>query len=177
MGDSENDEHDESQKYYSVPESAAIVQPMPAAKHLEEREEEAESLSYQTPEDAATRARKKADRRARNKDDPFYIPQEGDSSGQSTPYQQMLSKEIEEGFDVDSIPIVDQQIGELNSPSALSRIHKPKKKTNLPLKKRFAVTADETIGSDDPSSASNSLPRSMETGAPPIRPKMNLFKR
>jgi AP-3 complex subunit delta-1 len=175
IGDSENDEHDESQKYYSVPESAAMVQPMPPAKYLEEGEEEAKSLSYQTPEDAAARAKMKADRRARNKDDPFYIPQEGDSSGQSTPYQQMLSKEIDGGFDVDSIPIVDLQIGELNSPSVLSRIYKPKKKTNLPLKKRFAVTADETIGSDDPSSASNSLPRSMETGVPPIRPKKNLL--
>jgi len=175
IGDAENDEHDESQKYYSVLEGTPLVQPMPAAKHLEEGdEEEAESLSYQTPADTATRAKLKADRRARNKDDPFYIPQEGDSSGQSTPYHQMLSKDVDEGFDVDSIPIVDLQIGELNSPSVLSRLQKPKKKTTLPLK-RFAVTADETIGSDDPSSASNSLRGSMETGAPPIRPKKNLL--
>jgi AP-3 complex subunit delta-1 len=169
--DAENDQHDDFQKFYYEPENIPIARALPAAKYLEP--EEREPLSYQAPEDAVTRARMKAERRARNKDDPFYIPQDGDSSGQSTPFHQIISKEMDTGFDVDSIPIVDLQIGDVNDASAFSGSHKPKKKKR-PFK-RFAVTADETVGSDDPSSASNSLPRSMETGALHVRPKKNLL--
>lgn len=171
IADADNDEHDEFQKFYYEPESTSMAQPIPVPRYLEP--EEAMSFSYQAPEDAATRMRMKAERRARNKDDPFYIPQEGDSSGQSTPFHQILSKEVDEGFDVDSIPIIDLQIGEAKNISVSSESQNLKKKKK-PLK-RFAVTADETVGSDNPSSASNSLPRSMEAAAPLVRPKKNLL--
>lgn len=171
IADAENDEHDDFQKYYNEPESTPIVLILPVAKYLEPKE--TESLSYQAPEDAVTRASMKAERRTRNKDDPFYIPQDGDSSGQSTPFHQILSKDMDTGFDVDSIPIVNLQIGDARDSSAVSGPQKPKKKKKT--FKRFAVTADETVGSDNPSSANNSLPRGMEAGTLPTRPKKNLL--
>ena len=172
IADAAEEEHDESEKFYNEPESTPVPQNNQPARFLEQ--EEAEPLSYQAPEDPATRVRKKAERRARNKDDPFYIPQEGDSSGISTPVHEILSKDGEQSFDVDSIPIIDLHIEDVGNPSVLvPESQKPKKKKKVI--KRFAVTADETVGSKDVSSASNSLPRSLESAAMPVRPKKNLL--
>lgn len=172
IADAVEDQQDDSQKFYNEPESTPIYQTAPAAKMLDE--EEAEPLSYQAPEDSATRARRKAERRARNKDDPFYIPQEGESSGTSTPFHEILSKESDQGFDVDSIPIIDLQMEDTGKVLAVApESQKPQKKKKA--LKRFAVTADETIGSEETSSASNSLPRSLESSAVPVRAKKNLL--
>ena len=175
--DAADDEQDDFQKFYNQPERAPVDQAIPAAKLYEP--DEVESSSYQTPEDPAGRARKNAERRARNKDDPFYIPQEGDLSGRSTPLHEMLGKETDQGFDIDSIPIVDLQNEDPNSAAVTNAGVQMPKKRKKPLK-RFAVTADETIGSGDVSSANSPSARSLETGsnlaaAIPVRPKKNLL--
>ena len=135
-----------------------------------------EPVSYQTPESPATYARRKAERRVRNKDDPFYTPQEGDSSGQSTPFHEVLAKSNGTELDIDSIPIIDLQIenSETQSSPMLEEIQKPKKRRTA---KKFSIAADETIGTDDTSSKDGSRPQSVDSASvnKMIRPKKNLL--
>lgn len=93
-----------------------------------------EPVSYQSlPESPQSKARRRAERAERNKDDPFYIP-----SGSRSP---RIEQEGE--LDVDSIPIVDLAI----DATQLMNKRGPEKSRKKP-KKRFAVAADETV---DPS--------------------------
>ena len=73
--------------------------------------------SYQHDEgpllDPSTTARKRAERRERNKDDPFYIANIDDSSsGTSTPFHDVLKTSNGTEVDIDSIPIMDLNLGE-----------------------------------------------------------------
>ena len=57
-------------------------------------------------------AKKRAGRRERNKDDPFYIANEDASSGTSTPFHDILKNSNGEVVDIDSIPIMDLDLGD-----------------------------------------------------------------
>lgn len=124
------------------------LQPSPAAALLESPSE-SDPISYQSaPESPATLARRKAERLARNKDDPFYIAPSGDSSPR---FHDIISKSNgDEELDVDSIPIIDLQIdhsqttasnpgvrGTQDDPERAARRKKPVRK--------FVVAADETL--------------------------------
>jgi AP-3 complex subunit delta-1 len=97
-------------------------------------------------------ARRKAERKERYKDDPFYIDPEGDKgSGAITP----LGSIVREGnveLDIDSIPIMDLSF-EKRGPSPagedISRARSPRRPA-----RRVEIMGDETLGGDQASNSS-----------------------
>lgn len=109
-----------------------------------------EPTSYQQTEDLETLHRKRLERRIRNKDDPFYIPSEDNASGASTPFHDILRSTNGEDVDVDSIPIMNLDLGEAlpESPGSDPRFGVPKpKKKKAP--KRHHVALDENLDLDE----------------------------
>jgi AP-3 complex subunit delta-1 len=174
----EDSEHDEFHAYYNervVPVAEKTLLPRTVEPNQEA------PTSYQAFEDPDVLARRKAERRARNKDDPFYIPQEGDSSGTSTPFHDILSKSNGTELNVDDIPIIDLQIdgNEGEASAMLTELQKQKRKRKTI--KRFVIAADETIATETASSRDSSRPGSFEPGnafptSKPVRPKKNLLQ-
>ncbi|KAL2378728.1 hypothetical protein RJZ90_005815 [Blastomyces dermatitidis] len=106
-------------------------------------------------ESAEAKARRRAERRDRNKDDPFYIGHDEGSSGTSTPFHQVLRTSNGEELDIDSIPIIDLAIesSKATLPSAIRRGEgRPKKAHSKP--KKVEILGDETITISDGRAAS-----------------------
>jgi AP-3 complex subunit delta len=155
---------DESERFYSEREIVTKGKPIPAPQ-VEDLHEPSQSSSYQNlPEetDPALSARLKAQRRAarreRNKDDPFYIANPNDdlSSGQSTPFHDILKSSNGEELDVDAIPIMDLDLsGNNRSRDASPYISEaePKKKKK-PKPRKVEIAVDETLdfGDNNPTS-------------------------
>src|SRR5271156_3762993 len=148
-------DYDEFDAYYN--ERVVPVTEKSIAPGAFELNDEAPS-SYQALVDPEVLARRKAERRARNKDDPFYIPQEGDSSGTSTPFHDVLSRSNGTELNVDDIPIIDLQIDgkEGETSTMLSELQREKKKRKSA--KRFVIASDETITTELTSSRDSSKP-------------------
>lgn len=136
--------------YHERPSTVPVIAQSAQSRYVEPEEEE--PVSYQlAPDSPETKARKKAERAARNRDDPFYIP-----SGGHTPSNEIsnIIGQDQSDLDVDSIPIVDLQIdsSQLNSQNEVT---KPKKKA----KRKFVVTADETLANSSEQLSSSFDPR------------------
>lgn len=144
LADAEEDDDEDvaafNRFYYEREVSApTVLQPASRTQYIESDEDEPASYQ-QAPESPATKARRKAERAARNKDDPFYIP-----SADRTPANEMsniISKD-QGNLDIDSIPIVDLKIDISQLPE-----HQPSERSKKKPKKKFVVAADETL---DPS--------------------------
>jgi AP-3 complex subunit delta len=174
----EDAEHDEFHAYYNERVMPEADKPLP---HRSVELNQEIPTSYQAFEDPDMLARRKAERRARNKDDPFYIPQEGDSSGTSTPFHEILSKSNGTELNVDDIPVIELQIdgNEEDASAMLTELQKQKKKRKTT--KKVVIAADETIRTETPSSRDSSRPGSFEPGnafpsSKPLRPKKNLLQ-
>ena len=174
----EDSEYDELHAYYN--ERVVPVAGKSRAPRTFEPNQEA-ATSYQAFEDPDVLARRKAERRARNKDDPFYIPQEGDSSGTSTPFHDIFSKSNGTELNVDDIPIIDLQIdgNEGEASAMLTELQKQKKKRKTT--KKFVIAADETIAPETTSSRDSSRAGSFDPGnafpsGKPVRIKTNLLQ-
>lgn len=145
LADSEDDKDEDEANFTSFyyqreTQVPTILQPSTQARYVESDDDEPTSYQ-QTPDSPGTKARKRAERIARNKDDPFYIP-----SGGHTPSNEMsniLSKD-QDDLDVDAIPIIDLKI-DARQLYSRPEAEKPKRKP----KKKFVIAADETL---DPSS-------------------------
>ena len=113
--------------------------------------------SYQKLEDsrfdAKMSASKRTERRIRNKDDPFYIATDGFSSGTSTPIHEILKSSNGEDIDIDTIPIINLDLGAGTSMSDLETLSKRRKVPRL-----FDIATDENIENSD------SATDSFETG-------------
>ena len=143
----------------------------PAAPY--DRASSPEPSSYQTPDSPATLARRKAERLARSRDDPFYIPPVS-SSGRGTPIGNILrqSNGGPDDLDLDSIPIIDLQIDSAAAPHSepdagstrKEKAIKPKKKAA----RKFAIQADETLD-PSPDSQPQSQSRSPSRSATPTQ--------
>jgi len=103
--------------------------------------------------DAEALIRTKIQRRERNKDDPFYIGSEDASSGASTPFHEILRNANGDDVDVDSIPIMDLDLGtkELPVSDMDSEASRPKRRRP----KRVHIAQDETIGHEESSETQN----------------------
>ena len=110
-----------------------------------------EESSYQqtgdnTPDTDAFK-RKRSERRERNKDDPFYIGNDDVSSGNSTPFHDILRGANGGDVDVDSIPIMNLELEDkpltAHSFDMDNRRQKPKRP------KKFDIAKDETIEHED----------------------------
>lgn len=143
------DEDDDFIEYYrSRPEPYAVK---PAAARLEAPEVE---YSYQQGNseylDPDLVALRRAERRERHKDDPFYIPSV-ENSGTSTPLNNRLRSSNGEDLDIDSIPIMELK---LDSSELLQPI--PRKAASQPkARKHIDILADESLGDDIPVNALN----------------------
>ncbi len=131
---------DEFEAYYNKKPAATSMSSEPAINRLVEAPEEA-SGSYQQSEesylDPDIVARRKADRKERYRDDPFYIP---DSTGRSTPIHAILQKENGPDLDIDAIPIMKLDL-------SLSGRATPQQQppTKPKPRQRILVAADETL--------------------------------
>ncbi|KAF9730722.1 hypothetical protein PMIN06_006387 [Paraphaeosphaeria minitans] len=111
-----------------------------------------ETMSYQNATedeylDPDIIARRKAERKERYKDDPFYIDPEGDrGSGAVTPLGRIVRENNTE-LDIDSIPIMNLEL-EKRGPSPggedIARARSPRR-----VPRRVEIMGDETLGSSD----------------------------
>lgn len=117
--------------------------------------------SYQKIEDnrfdGETNASKRIERRTRNKDDPFYIATDGFSSGTSTPIHEILKSSNGEDVDIDTIPIIDLDLG---AGATMSDIETHTKHRKIP--RIFDIATDENIENSD--SATDSFETSIRKG-------------
>jgi len=90
--------------------------------------------------------RRKAERRERYKDDPFYIPSQ-DNSGNSTPLHNIFKTHNGEDLDIDSIPIMelDLEVGNIEPRSGVTTSSKSFLGKRKP-RRNFDILGDETIG-------------------------------
>lgn len=100
------------------------------------------SSSYQNngsyTSDAALKSIRKAERRERNRDDPFYIPS-SETSGRNTPIHEILKTANDYELEVDSIPIMELNLGDTHTSFPGNR--------SAPVRKRnpVQVMAEETF--------------------------------
>ena len=119
-------------------------------------------LSYQRIEDnrldGDKGASKQIERRTRNKDDPFYIATDGFSSGTSTPIHEILKSSNGDDVDIDTIPIIDLDLG---AGAMMSDIETHPNHKKVP--RIFDIATDENIENSD--SANDSFETSLRKGA------------
>ncbi|TKA75219.1 hypothetical protein B0A55_05896 [Friedmanniomyces simplex] len=161
--DFDSGQADEVFRFYNDKPSAASISQhhqKPAADLLLDPPSSAQgsrSSSYQhdaetSPLDrAAAKARQRAERRERYKDDPYYIDPERDGSGTSTPtpMHNILRSANGEELDVDAIPVMELKLeaapaeGERSAAAAATR-RAPLLGRKVP-KRRFEIAGDETL--------------------------------
>lgn len=153
------DEVDEFEIYYNKRPAPTAIASEPAIARLGQGKEEVVS-SYQQPTedsylDADILARRKAERLERNRDDPFYIGESSSLTGTSTPIHNILQNSNGPDFDVDSIPVMELDLNQINSgvsgslPTPRSMPVRPKPR------QRIVVAADETLVGSGTSSPRN----------------------
>lgn len=147
---------DEVTKFYFERPSTLAIQPVAAADLLEPSKSRSNSYQEDRTLDADAIAKKKAERAARYKDDPFYIDSEK-TSGTSTPLHNILKSSNGEELDIDSIPIMDLHLDGRETAAEQDRATKQSKASRKP-KRRVEIAAEETIGDDDSANLSSSTP-------------------
>ncbi|KXS98181.1 hypothetical protein AC578_6404 [Pseudocercospora eumusae] len=152
------DDNDEVYRFYhEKPSTVVLEKQRPAAELLEP--ELGRAASYQGSEEDIDREsllRRKAERRERYKDDPYYIDSER-GSGTSTPMHHILRNANGSDLDVDSIPVMELKLDHTPSDTRPVRSSTPQP-TRKP-RKHFEIAADETLGGDDGPALSSSLPK------------------
>ncbi|KAK7911004.1 hypothetical protein PG985_013485 [Apiospora marii] len=113
------EEADEFEIYYNKRPPPTSIVSEPAINRLVESREEVVGSYQQSPSEDAyldpdILARRKAERRERNKDDPFYIGEGSSLTGTSTPIHNILQNSNGPDLDVDSIPIMELDLDKLN---------------------------------------------------------------
>jgi AP-3 complex subunit delta-1 len=141
-------EEDDVYAAYSEPAAAYTDAPTivaPAAERLDAPHKEPASYQNAVEEeylDPDIIARRKAERRERHKDDPFYIDPDG-GSGAVTPLSRIVRDGNRENndLDIDSIPIMDLNLERASSTDHVARSRSPRKPV-----RRVEIMGDETLG-------------------------------
>lgn len=145
-------EKDEFRRFYYVRDAAVSVpngRPVPK-EAAASSQDIMQPTSYQNQDDLhELAAKRRAERRERNKDDPFYIGVSDGSSGTSTPFHQVLRSANGEELDIDSIPIIDLAIEGAHRLPSSDRRAKPRSKP----KKKVEILGEENIEVDDGATA------------------------
>jgi AP-3 complex subunit delta-1 len=170
-------ETDEDDVYaaYSEPVAAYTDTPTiiaPAAERLDAPHKEPTSYQNAVEEeylDPDIIARRKAERRERHKDDPFYIDPDADrGSGAVTPLSRIVRDGNQENndLDIDSIPIMELNLERADSSDRIPRSRSPRKPV-----RRVEIMGDENLGpaADDSSREDIVQPR-------PSRAKKSLLE-
>ena len=152
------DDDDSFNTFYFEREAVSVPVALSSNYNPHSEIEDDEPTSYQASDSPRTKAKRKAERAANNRDDPFYIASNGTAEADE---MSSIIRQNQGELDIDEIPIVDLQIDS----SQLTKLHikeRPKKKS----RKKFVVTADENVEQDsaDQRSASHHdqrLPRTL----------------
>ncbi len=146
----ETDEDDFYRVYHERPSQRAA--PEAAADRLEPPK--TDFVSYQQSVDgndldANAHMRKKAERKERYKDDPFYIGSDN-LSGVSTPLHNIIRNSNGDEVDIDAIPIMDLSL-DSREPGTEHRIRNEASGASIRPKprKQFEIMTDETLGQDE----------------------------
>ncbi|OAA52054.1 AP-3 complex subunit delta [Metarhizium rileyi] len=142
------DESDEFEVYYSQrPAPTAISSSAPAISRLADPTDGlAESYQQSGEEsylDADIIARRKAERRERNRDDPFYLPSD-ETPQTSTPIHNILQNSNGPDLDIDSIPIIKLDLDNVKKPTSHT-VPKPQPKP----RQKIVIASDETLEGSD----------------------------
>jgi AP-3 complex subunit delta-1 len=97
-------------------------------------------------------ARRRAERLERNKDDPFYIAGISSESSTSTPIDMIIRNDNGNDLDIDSIPIMQLDLGKMPSVAPEQR---PKKRATPKPHQIIQVAADETLAASGSSTPKN----------------------
>lgn len=164
-------EQDEFEVYYHHQQQPpiAISSNEPAVNRLGAREEQVHSYQQGSEEsylDPDIVARRRAERIERNKDDPFYIAPTEDRSGRSTPLHNILQSNNGPDLDIDSIPIMQLDLGK-TIPSGQPS---PKRFSGQKSLQRIQVAADETLATSGTSTPRHDDSENSLDG--PQRPKV-----
>ncbi|KFZ17712.1 hypothetical protein V502_04445 [Pseudogymnoascus sp. VKM F-4520 (FW-2644)] len=169
----ERTDEDEFQEYYHQrPSTLSLSIADPAINRLAEAPEE-KPRSYQrdtedTYLDPDIVARRRAERLERNKDDPFYIASISSESSTSTPFDMIIRNDNGNDLDIDSIPIMQLDLGKMPS---VAPEQKPKKRAPLKPRQRIQVAADETLLASGSSTPRNDDSEASLDGQPRARTK------
>ncbi|KAK4951874.1 AP-3 complex subunit delta [Elasticomyces elasticus] len=180
--DAEAGHADEVYRFYNEKPSAVAIsqQQRPAAELLPDRSgASSRSSSYQQDAESepldrkATKARQRAERRERYKDDPYYIDPERDTSGTSTPtpLHSILRSANGLELDVDSIPVMELKLDVPSEAERPAKRRAPSAKKQL--KRQFEIAGDETLEGGDTGKDSSTVPR---TAAAVSRAKSSLLQ-
>jgi AP-3 complex subunit delta-1 len=170
--------------YHDRATSVPVVQQKAAADLLNDPPS-SRGASYQDAEDETLTPeaieRKKAERRERYRDDPYYIDSDR-ASGISTPMHSILRAANGEELDVDAIPVLELQLDPkdiASNPKSRSQASKSSRKQP---KRHFEIAGDETLDDNDsdiPSSGKNNPNTSSlkpQSLLPPSRTKKSLLE-
>jgi AP-3 complex subunit delta-1 len=141
--------------YYEKPSMVKTIHTKSAASMLEDRS--SKSSSYQDADrdsllDPEAFERKRAERRERYRDDPYYIDSER-NSGTSTPMHSILRSANGSDLDVDAIPVMELKL-DSNPASSGENVRASKPKAHKKPKRHFEITSDETLDNANPTSSS-----------------------
>jgi AP-3 complex subunit delta-1 len=156
----ETDEDDVYAAYSEPPTSytSATQQSIPAAERLDAPPQK-EPSSYQNAVeeeylDPDIIARRKAERRERYRDDPFYIDPDGpQGSGAVTPLGSIVRAGNEE-VDIDAIPIMDLELEHSSSRGSASDVHISRTRSPRKASRRVEIMGDETLGPSETDTSS-----------------------
>jgi AP-3 complex subunit delta-1 len=158
------DLHDDFQQFYNEPFQSTAALPTAAADRLDlASKSETSSYQYTSDDDRLdpeAMSRKRAERREKNKDDPFYIGHEDDNSASSRLHN-IIKNANGDDLDVDSIPIMDLDLESRSgtrTPSDYDAVLRHDRQKRAARRKRVEITGDENIGGDDDTSRSSSRP-------------------
>jgi AP-3 complex subunit delta-1 len=152
------DEADEFDTYYYQRPPATSVASEPAITRLaDERHDSVGSYQRPTEEsylDADIVARRKVERQEKNRDDPFYIQETGSLQRSSTPIHNILQNSNGPDLDVDSIPIMELDLGKLSAGMSHAPMKVSKPSRSKP-RQQIVIAADENLGSSGQSTPKN----------------------
>ncbi|KAL8852418.1 MAG: hypothetical protein Q9221_002724 [Calogaya cf. arnoldii] len=148
VGASPGSEAEDFARFYAQRPAESAIEDHPAASRLVIASPEASS--YQTTEksyiDSSLLNKKRFERRLKNKDDPFYIAGEETSSGASTPFHDIIKNSNGDSVDVDSIPIMNLDLGDRVIDHSSAEASHLTSKTRLA--KKYQIAMDENIDTD-----------------------------
>ena len=103
--------------------------------------------------DSDTLRRKRDAWRERNKDDPFYIGDDESSSSTSTPFHDIMRSTNGDDVDIDSIPIMNLDLGDNGPANDTSDVDARKSKPKRP--RKYQIAKDENIEQEVSEGAQN----------------------
>ncbi|OQO08994.1 hypothetical protein B0A48_05884 [Cryoendolithus antarcticus] len=157
--DYEGDDNEVRRFYHEKPSAVKTEYNKSASERLESTSNGHKASKSQDTEsllDPQALERKRLERRERYRDDPYYIDSER-ASGTSTPIHSILRSQNGDELDVDAIPVMELDLGQLrdargtqsDTDQSRTNKHKPAKRA----KRHFEITSDETLGGDDETAA------------------------